>query len=178
MTGKELAIQGVQEFQLEYKGDLRGGFVKTYHEEFFQKTGISFNLKEQYYSVSDKHVIRGMHFQIPPYSCSKLVTVVSGEILDVILDLRSNSPTCRQWITVPMSSESPSCLFIPDGCAHGFLSLKANTCMLYNVSEVYNAECDAGIRWDSFGFQWPENNPILSDRDRRLPDFDGFINPF
>lgn len=178
MISRELEIQGVQEIRLDYRSDIRGGFVKTYHEDLLQKASIFFQLKEQYYSISNKNVIRGMHFQIPPFACSKLVTVLSGEILDVVLDLRKYSSTYGKYITVPMSAESPSCLFIPVGCAHGFLSLTDHTCMLYNVSELYNAECDTGIRWDSFGYEWPLENPILSERDRQLPALNAFNNTF
>lgn len=171
-------IGEVKLITLDPMGDARGAFVKIFNEAVYGREDIEFTLKEQYYSVSNKNVIRGMHFQEPPFHCAKLVTVMRGSILDVVLDIRKESPTFGQWTVIPMDAALPQALYIPEGCAHGFLALEDNTCMLYNVSEVYNRDCDTGIRWDSFGYRWPANDPVISARDRGLVPFGEFRTPF
>lgn len=178
MKAETLNIEGVMLFTLSPAADSRGHFTKLFHETIYKKANAYFEMKEQYLSISHKHVIRGMHFQVPPYDCDKAVTILNGSILDVVLDLRKNSPTFKQWIVVPINAEQPKMLFIPNGCAHGFLSLKDQTCMLYNVSQVYSPSCDTGIRWNSFGYDWPVNAPIVSERDRNLCLLEEFISPF
>jgi dTDP-4-dehydrorhamnose 3,5-epimerase len=144
--------------------DKRGTFVKTFHANSFHKNGLAVDFKESYYSISHKNVIRGMHFQLPPHEHDKLVYVTQGRILDVIVDLRATSPSYRQHIAVPLD-EHTTAIYIPRGCAHGFLTLSEVATVVYNVTSVYEPTADAGIRWDSIGFAWPTQNPIVSDRD-------------
>lgn len=173
-----MEIEGVKIFSLPVSQDLRGNFIKIYNQHTYKEAGIVMDLREQYYSISHKDVIRGMHFQTPPYACDKLVTVMSGAIIDVVLDIRKNSSTYLKWITVRMEADKPSALYIPAGCAHGFLSLEDHTCMLYNVSNVFNKDCDTGIRWDSFGYEWDIKTPVLSDKDKNLIPLNQFESPF
>jgi dTDP-4-dehydrorhamnose 3,5-epimerase len=158
--------------------DDRGSFVKTFHEETFKDAGIIENFKESFYSVSKKNVIRGMHFHLPPKDHAKLVYVTKGRVLDVTLDLRKDSPTYGQYETFELSDKNHTMLFIPTGCAHGFLSLEDDTCMVYLQTGVYSKDHDTGIAYDSFGFKWEVEEPILSERDRNFQALEDFDSPF
>lgn len=158
--------------------DKRGDFTKCFSFDFFRQNGLETNYKELYYSCSKKDVIRGMHFQIPPHDHVKIVFVSKGEILDVVLDLRKESPTFGQYFFINITDDSHTAIYIPQGFAHGFLSLKEDTIVHYYQSSCYNKEADKGIKYDSFGFVWSVANPILSDRDLFLPDFHKFNTPF
>ena len=114
-----------------------------------------------------------MHFQVEPYPEAKLVRCTMGAICDIIIDLRSDSPTYKQWISVELNSENRLALYIPEDFAHGFQTLTDNTEVFYQMSEFYHPECARGIRWNdpAFGIEWPLTNPIISDRDLAFPDF-------
>jgi dTDP-4-dehydrorhamnose 3,5-epimerase len=157
--------------------DERGGFIKTFSRELFEFSGISFTPVEIYYSISKKNVIRGMHFQIPPKEHSKLIYVTAGRIIDVILDLRKASPTFGKYISVTLTACKNS-IYIPAGCAHGFKALDDGICVVYNQTSSYSKEHDSGILWNSFGFDWQTENPILSERDKNLINFNQFTSPF
>jgi dTDP-4-dehydrorhamnose 3,5-epimerase len=145
--------------------DERGLFVKTFNKNTFNKNNLDFEIRESYYSVSNKDVIRGMHFQLKPNEHEKLVCVPKGSILDVVLDLRKKSKTYKQHISMNLSSSNKKSIFIPKGLAHGFKSLEDNTITNYCVSTEYNSSADTGIRFNSFGFNWQNENPIISERD-------------
>ena len=145
--------------------DERGLFVKTFNKNTFNKNNLDFEIRESYYSVSNKDVIRGMHFQLKPNEHEKLVYVPKGSILDVVLDLRKKSKTYKQHISMNLSSSNKKSIFIPKGLAHGFKSLEDNTITNYCVSTEYNSSSDTGIRFNSFGFNWQNENPIISERD-------------
>lgn len=178
MNLQPLAIEGaflLENFKAE---DERGFFVKTFHEEMFKAKGLQTHFKESYYSVSVKNVIRGMHFQIPPHDHEKLVYVTDGEIMDVILDIRKESSTYGRFITVTLTEKSDS-IYIPKGCAHGFLTISERATVVYNVATIYQPSADAGIRWDSFGFEWEGvTGPIISPRDRAFVTLSEFNSPF
>ena len=178
MKLQPLAIDGVfllENFQAE---DERGFFVKTFHEEMFQSKGLQAHFKESYYSVSVKNVIRGMHFQIPPHDHEKVVYVTDGEIMDVILDIRKNSSTYGRFVAVTLMEKSNS-IYIPKGCAHGFLTISERATVVYNVATIYQPTADAGIRWDSFGYKWEGvTDPIISPRDRAFVTLSEFNSPF
>lgn len=159
-------LDGVYVIKNNIFKDERGMFIKTYHYDLFKEKGLCIDFKESYYSVSRKNTIRGMHFQKLPFDHDKLVYVANGKILDVIVDLRKNSKTFKEFISVEISRENGYSIYIPKGCAHGFLALEDNTITVYNVSTVYNAKYDSGISYDSFGMNWNIKNPIISDRDR------------
>lgn len=158
--------------------DNRGSFIKKYNKEIFESNGIDFELEEQYFSVSKKGVIRGMHFQAPPYQHSKLVYVINGSIVDVVVDIRKESPTYGKCFEYVLTSKENTSLFISSGFAHGFRALEDNTLMMYNVSSKYNKDSDMGIKWNSINYNWGINDPIVSKRDMEFPDFNDFISPF
>jgi dTDP-4-dehydrorhamnose 3,5-epimerase/CDP-3, 6-dideoxy-D-glycero-D-glycero-4-hexulose-5-epimerase len=171
-------LPGVLVLQPNVFSDHRGVFVKTYHENLFRELGASFQPKEEFFSVSKKDVVRGMHFQLPPAAHDKLVYCPVGSVLDVVLDLRRSLPTYGRFITRELSATNHEMLFIPVGCAHGFVALEDNTFMVYQTSTVHSPAHDAGILWGSFGFNWPVKNPVLSERDSRFPKFGEFQSPF
>jgi dTDP-4-dehydrorhamnose 3,5-epimerase/CDP-3, 6-dideoxy-D-glycero-D-glycero-4-hexulose-5-epimerase len=160
--------------------DGRGSFIKTFNSNTFKDNRLDFEIRESYYSVSKKNVIRGMHFQLPNNDHEKLVYVPRGSILDVIVDLRKKSQTYKQHISINLSDKNKKSIYIPKGLAHGFKSLENETITVYNVATEYSAASDMGIKYDSFGFDWEVDKPILSARDlsfNTLEDFND-INPF
>jgi dTDP-4-dehydrorhamnose 3,5-epimerase len=158
--------------------DDRGTFIKTFHGDIFSKNGLVSNFKESFYSTSKKNVLRGMHFQGPPHDHAKIVYVTKGSIIDVILDIRSGSPSYGKYFECELSSNNGLVIYIPTGCAHGFLSLEDESCVIYSHSTAYMPELDSGIHYDSFGFNWDTKNPIISERDHKLVAFPNFISPF
>lgn len=158
--------------------DSRGFFIKTYQKEAFDTLGISFTPTEEFYSSSHSRVVRGMHFQRPPYDHSKLVYCIRGRVRDVLLDLRRNSPVYGRATSIELSLENRRQLFIPTGIAHGFLSLADESVMVYKTNISYAPAHDSGIRWDSFGFEWGVDCPIVSKRDLSFQSFQEFITPF
>jgi dTDP-4-dehydrorhamnose 3,5-epimerase len=158
--------------------DARGSFVKTYHRDTFRELGLDFAPREGFFSTSSKNVLRGMHFQLPPAAHAKLVYCIAGSVLDVVLDLRKNSPTFGRNCVRELSAAHREILFIPAGFAHGFLALDDGATMIYQTSTAHSPVHDAGVRWDSFGFDWPVKTPILSERDKKLPALRDFQPPF
>lgn len=167
----ETELKGVYIIKNDIFTDIRGTFTKTYNEDLFNKFSICTDFKESYYTISKKDVIRGMHFQKPPYDHNKLIYVPKGKIQDVILDLRQNSSTYRKVISVELTDSNGYSVYIPKGLAHGFKSLEDDTIVVYQVSTVYNANYDSGVRWDSFGMDWNTDKPIISDRDMNFKEF-------
>ncbi|KLT64024.1 dTDP-4-dehydrorhamnose 3,5-epimerase family protein [Pedobacter sp. BMA] len=167
-------------FIMDYKSfvDNRGEFVKTIHKETFQAKNLDYNFTESFYSVSNKDVIRGMHYQVPPEDHSKLVYVVTGAIIDVVLDIRKNSETFGSFFFAELSAKNRKGIYIGKGFAHGFLSLEDNTTVEYHTSTSQSRECEAGIKFDSFGYDWDVQTPILSDRDLSFETFSNIKSPF
>jgi dTDP-4-dehydrorhamnose 3,5-epimerase len=157
--------------------DQRGRFMKTYHQGLCSALGVNLDIREEFFSVSHKNVIRGMHFQLPPHEHDKLVYCTRGAVMDVLLDLRKGSSYGRV-ASAELSSENAHIMFIPKGIAHGFAALTDETLMLYKTSTVHAPEADCGIRWDSFGFDWGMAEPIISARDQQHSVFVDFVSPF
>ena len=153
-------------------------FVKTFNKKLFKENKIYFDIRESYYSVSKKDVIRGMHFQLPPHDHEKLVYVALGEIIDVVLDLRQNSATYRKCMSVKLSAENKKSIFIPKGLAHGFKSIKNETITVYNVGSEYDSQADYGIKYNSIDFDWGISNPIVSERDKSFQKLNNFKSTF
>lgn len=149
--------------------DERGSFVKTFHDTTLSEYGIDFRLKESYFSLSKKDVIRGMHFQLPPHHHAKVVFCPQGAIMDVIIDLRKESSTYGQYHAQELSAENNKAYYIPEGFAHGFKSLTDDAITYYLVSSEYSKEHDTGILYNSFGYDWGGVQPIISDRDLSFP---------
>jgi dTDP-4-dehydrorhamnose 3,5-epimerase len=174
----ETKINGVYILEPEAFKDERGYLVKPFSKNIFTENNLTSNFEENYYSVSNKNVIRGMHFQMNEYDHAKVVYVTRGSILDVVLDLRKNSPTYGEYFTVELSSNNHKVVYMPKGCAHGFLSLEDNSCTVYLQEKARNTEFEGGIHFDSFGMDWNITNPIVSKRDQELQKLDDFDSPF
>jgi len=158
--------------------DARGSFVKTFHAPSFQAAGLTFEPREEFFSVSRRNVIRGMHFQLPPHTQARLVCCLAGRILDVVVDLRRQQPTFGRVVSRELTAANREMLFIPEGFAHGFLSLADDTLVYYVANQPHSPAHDAGIAHDSFGFEWPVKNPVLSGRDQKFPALREFQSPF
>ena len=171
----KLELNGVIEFSLNEYLDNRGSFVKYFYQPSIVNLGLDFNTKECFVSNSKKGTIRGMHLQKQPNDIQKIITCTNGSVLDVLLDLRINSSTYLQYISIQLSKQNKNALFIPTGIAHGFQSLEDNTDMLYLTDGIQNKECEIGIKWDSFGFNWPYELKQISDRDTNLPTLSEYI---
>jgi dTDP-4-dehydrorhamnose 3,5-epimerase len=171
-------IKGLKVIELNQYSDIRGGFIKVFNHDFFIKNELETNMKESYFSASRKNVIRGMHFQSPPYEHTKLVYVNQGSILDVVLDIRLNSDTYGIFFNLQLTSKEPKLIYIPIGCAHGFLSLEEETIVTYLQSSVYSEINDNGIKYNSFGMDWGLENPIISERDNNFIGLGNFKSPF
>jgi dTDP-4-dehydrorhamnose 3,5-epimerase len=174
----ETLVNGAKIITLPSSNDARGSFVKAFHESSLKKLGIHFTLRESYFSFSKKDVIRGMHFQLPPYDHGKIVFCPVGAILDVMVDLRKESVTYLQYFAYELSAGNHRALYIPEGFAHGFKSLTDDAMTYYLVTSEYNKEHDTGIRYDSIGFDWGVERPILSARDLSFVGLDEFESPF
>lgn len=171
-------MAGCFEIQPRVFEDARGRFVKVFHDVAFAGLGLEVDFKEEYYSVSLRHVIRGLHFQTPPMDHVKVVYCVEGTVLDALVDLRKGSPTYGEFALFELSAGKANGLYIPKGVAHGFSVQSDRAVMVYKVGTVHSPTHDAGIRWDSVGIPWGVDAPIMSDRDRAFPALADFESPF
>jgi dTDP-4-dehydrorhamnose 3,5-epimerase len=155
--------------------DERGFFARTFCRKEFETYGLSPDLVQCDISFNKKKgTLRGMHYQIKPHEEVKLVRCTMGAIYDVIIDIRSESPTFKQWFTVELTAENRKMLYVSEGFAHGFLTLQDNSEVFYQMSEVYAPECARGIRWNdpAFGIAWPGDVRAIAARDLQFPDFE------
>lgn len=174
MTFQETKLPGVFEVHLELKSDERGFFARSWCQREFERNGLNPRVVQCNVSFNTrKGTLRGMHFQAAPYAETKLVRCTKGAIYDVALDLRPHSPTYKQWTDAVLTAANRCMLYIPEGCAHGFLTLEDETEVFYQMSEFYNAESGCGVRWNDPAFQiaWPGDVEVISERDRTYPDF-------
>jgi dTDP-4-dehydrorhamnose 3,5-epimerase/CDP-3, 6-dideoxy-D-glycero-D-glycero-4-hexulose-5-epimerase len=173
-------LPGVKLLQPIIFEDERGTLVKPFHEEQLAVHGISFCIREEFFSTSAANVIRGMHFQYPPHDHQKLVYCISGCVLDVVLDLRRSSDTFGTATGFHLSAMNRQMVYIPRGVAHGFLTLEEKSCLVYKTDSVHVPSHDGGVRWNSFGFNWPlaDSAPMISIRDQKFPVFHEFTTPF
>jgi dTDP-4-dehydrorhamnose 3,5-epimerase len=158
--------------------DARGDFVKPFNRAQFVELGLAARFDETFYSVSKKNVLRGFHLQLPPHESAKLVWVSDGAILDVLLDLRSESATYGQCFSVTLSSANFEAVYIPNGVAHAFYVLGESATVIYQVGKCFAPSADSGIKWDSAGFDWPCPAPLVSDKDNQLAELGHFASPF
>ncbi len=158
--------------------DSRGSFTKFFSQAMFNELDLSLDIQEQFYTFSKKDVIRGMHFQTPPFDHNKLVTCIKGKVLDVVLDLRKESSNYGKVESCVLDSTNESLIYIPKGFAHGFLSLEDDSCLMYSITTRYEPDNDVGILWNSIGFDWPCDKPIISKRDLENIAFKDYSTPF
>lgn len=170
----ETDLKGAYVIKPERIEDERGFFARTYCKKEFEANGLNPNLVQSSISFNkQKATLRGMHFQSAPYEETKIVRCTCGAIYDVIIDLRPDSLTHKQWFSIDLTAENRNMLYIPEGFAHGFITLEDNSEILYHMSEFYAPECAGGVKWNdpAFSITWPIDVKIISDKDRNLPDY-------
>lgn len=150
-------------------GDDRGYFYESFNKESFEKlVGIEIDFVQDNQSMSGANIVRGLHFQNPPYEQGKLVRVIKGEVIDVAVDIRKNSPTYGEYVSVKLTGDNKKMFWIPPGFAHGFSSLKDETIFSYKCTNYYNKESEGSIAWDDseLAINWEVENPIISEKDQ------------
>ncbi len=177
---KPLRIPEVILVEAKAFGDRRGYFKETYQQAEFMKNDIPLPFVQDNFSFSSYGVLRGLHYQKPPFAQGKLVTAVRGTLFDVAVDIRHGSPTYGQWVGELLSEENHRLLYIPPGFAHGFCVTSDVAALAYKVTAPYSAKCETGIIWNdpTINVEWPVESPTLSDRDVALPFLADADNPF
>jgi len=181
---KERKLKGVFEISLEPHIDGRGFFMRTFDQKLFREAGLKQEWVQENHARSDKkNIIRGLHFQLPPHSETKMVRCVSGEILDVFVDLRKNSGTFGQWDSIELSAENKRMILIPRGFAHGYRTLTDVSEVLYKVDNYYNPNSECGIMWDDddLNIDWKigeDENYYLSEKDKFNISFKEFVSKY
>ena len=174
-----LSINGSFFVEFDEFKDERGLFVKTFNRNLFEGTSLaSFSTEEEFFTISNKNVLRGLHFQTPPAEHNKFVYCINGQVSDVLFDLRKESTTYGRHCVIELDSSRMAGVYIPKGIAHGFLSRADNSTLIYKVDSGYDPGNDMGLRWDSCGINWDVKKPILSDRDQQFPSFSEYLSPF
>ena len=151
--------------------DQRGSLIKPYVKKYLSEFNLELDFHETWFTKSQKNVIRAMHLQVGEMACEKFVSVINGCVIDVVLDLRNNSSTYGKYFEIRLSANDPLSLYIPKGCAHGYRVMEDQTITLYKATKYHSAIHDQGIKWNSFGYDWGIENPIMSDRDKNLEEF-------
>lgn len=180
MKVDETPIEGLLIIQPDVYFDERGYFLETYNKEKWKELGINFDFMQDNQSQSSEGVLRGLHFQNPPYAQGKLVSVIAGAVIDIAVDLRKKSKTYGSYFALELSEQNKTIFWIPPGFAHGFVSLQDNTIFSYKCTQVYNKQSEASIRWDDpdLAIDWKIQNPIISEKDRNAPFFKELISMF
>jgi dTDP-4-dehydrorhamnose 3,5-epimerase len=175
-----LEIEGLFLIKPNVHKDSRGYFFESYNQSAFQNQGITDHFLQDNQSLSQPGVLRGLHFQIPPFAQSKLVRVIKGAVLDVAVDIRKNSKTYGQHIAVELNEENHMMLYIPVGFAHGFLTLKPDTLFSYKCGNIYHKASERGLMWNDpdINISWNFTQPTLSDKDLQNEWFKDFNSPF
>jgi dTDP-4-dehydrorhamnose 3,5-epimerase len=167
-------IHGAYLIEIQPIADERGFFARTFCTTEFSQHGLAANFHQCNVSFSSQQgTIRGMHYQVSPDTETKLVRCTKGAIYDVILDLRPESPTFKQWVAAELTADNHQMFYIPQGCAHGLQTLVDDTEVFYQMAGVYNADAARGVRWNdpTFGIEMPLEVSVINDRDRNYPDF-------
>ena len=176
MEFRESYIKGLFEITPKIFHDERGFFLETYSDKVFKEHGLNMKFVQDNQSFSVKGVLRGLHFQRPPFAQGKLVRVMTGRVLDVAVDLRKDSPTFGKYESVILDSKKSNMLYIPEGFAHGFVALEESI-FAYKCTNLYHKESEGGINWadPSLNIDWGIKNPIVSDKDQALKFLDELV---
>lgn len=176
----ETGFKGLYKIEPLVFEDKRGYFFESWNKEKFKEAGLDHNFLQDNQSMSGAHVLRGLHFQLPPWEQGKLVRVITGAVVDVVVDLRKGEPTYGQHFKYTITAEKKNMLWIPPGFAHGFLTLEENTIFFYKCTQVYNRESEASIAWfdPDLNIDWGITKPLVSEKDKVAPLFRDFNSPF
>lgn len=172
-TFHETAIPGILLIDPHVVADQRGFFMEAYKRSAFAAAGIDDVFVQENHSRSERGVLRGLHYQKPPHAQGKLIRVLSGEIFDVAVDIRPDSPTAGRWVGVRLSSENRRMAYLPQWCAHGFCVLSDHAEVVYMTTTEYAPAHEFGFTWNdpAIGITWPVSSPTLSERDTKWPPF-------
>jgi dTDP-4-dehydrorhamnose 3,5-epimerase len=175
MTFRELELPGAFLIELDRIEDERGFFARTFCRDEFAEHGLATEIVQANTAFNRRNgTLRGMHFQAAPHEEAKLVRCTRGAVYDVIVDLRRDSPTFTRWVSVELTVEKDTMLYVPEGFAHGYQTLEDETETSYLMSQRYEPSAGRGVRWDdpAFGIEWPdEGDRTMNERDRTWPDF-------
>ena len=182
MEALSTPFEGLFLFQRKYFSDDRGYFTELFKRSAFEELGILDLIHQDNLSFSKRGVLRGLHFQAPPFAQAKLVSVLLGEVLDVVVDLRYSSKTFGKWYAVVLSEDNAMSMYVPAGFAHGFVVRSKDCLFHYKCSAEYSKDSERGLKWDdpSLKIDWDIKNPVVSDKDSALPFFNprDYINLF
>lgn len=181
MVITECKIKGLFIIEPRLFEDSRGMFYETFNEKIFnEKTGLNISFCQDNESISKKNVLRGLHFQNPPYAQGKLVRVVAGRVLDIAVDIRKSSPTYGQYELIELSDKNKLQFYIPPGFAHGFVALEDNSIFSYKCTNYYSPVSERTIQWNdpNLSINWEVKNPIISEKDQKGLDFATFVSEF
>lgn len=180
MTIKKTDLEGVLIIQPDVFEDDRGYFFEAFNVVKYREFGLPVDFVQDNESKSKKNVLRGLHFQKPPFAQGKLIRVIQGKIFDVAVDIRKGSKTYGKWTSALLSSENKTVFWVPEGFAHGFVTLAEENIVLYKCTKSYNKESEGSIRWNDpdINVQWNINNPLLSPKDTVSPLLKDFVSPF
>jgi len=173
MVVNKTDIEGLLIIKPKVFEDDRGYFYESFNKERLLEVGIELEFVQDNQSLSSKGVLRGLHFQNPPYEQGKLIRVITGSVLDVAVDIRKDSPTYGKWVSVELNADNKIMFWIPPGFAHGFVTLEDNTTFFYKCTGLYNYESEGGILWNDpdLNINWKINDPLLSEKDKVCPRF-------
>ncbi|MHA6250226.1 dTDP-4-dehydrorhamnose 3,5-epimerase [Pontibacter sp. CAU 1760] len=175
MIFTETKLKGAFIIDVKRLEDERGFFGRSYCKREMEEHGLNTNMVQANVSYNKKKgTLRGMHMQVSPYEETKLVRCTRGAIYDVIIDMREDSETYKQWIGVELTADNYRMLFVPEGFAHGFITLEDNSDVTYNVTQYYTPGSERGIRWNdpAFNIEWPIEPQVISEKDQAHPDFE------
>jgi len=173
-------LEGLLVIKPRIFGDDRGYFFECWSKQSFTENGLDLDFVQDNQSLSGKGVLRGLHFQNPPYAQGKLVRVIKGAVLDIAVDIRKDSPTYGQHFSVELSEKNKTIVWIPPGFAHGFLTFEDNTIFTYKCTGVYNKEHEGALLWNDkdLNINWKINDPLVSEKDLVAGNFKDFLSKF
>jgi dTDP-4-dehydrorhamnose 3,5-epimerase len=176
----ESYLKGLFVFKPKVFEDPRGYFFESYNKNNFKQVGLDLDFVQDNQSLSQKGVLRGLHFQTPPHAQGKLVRVITGAVLDIAVDIRSNSPTYGKWFGEELTEQNKWMMYIPEGFAHGFLTLQNNTIFSYKCTNFYNKNSEDCILWNDkdLNINWNVTSPLLSEKDLQGKIFKDFKSIF
>ena len=180
MKVQQTGFEGLYKIQPSVFEDKRGFFFESWNQKKFRDQGLDSDFVQDNQSMSAANVLRGLHFQVPPWEQGKLVQVIQGSALDVVVDLRKDQPTFGKNYKIVLTAKEKNMLWIPPGFAHGFLTLEDNTLFFYKCTQLYNKESERAIAWNDplLNIDWGKENPIVSDKDNAAMNFRDFNSPF
>ncbi|MFN2394880.1 MAG: dTDP-4-dehydrorhamnose 3,5-epimerase [Bacteroidales bacterium] len=180
MKVQQTGFEGLYIIQPSVFEDKRGYFFESWNKEKFREQGLDSVFVQDNQSMSAANVLRGMHFQVPPWEQGKLVQVIRGSVLDVVVDVRKDQPTFGKNYKLVLTSREKNMLWIPPGFAHGFLTLEDNTLFFYKCTQLYNKESERAIAWNDpqLKIDWGAENPVVSEKDNAAMNFRDFNSPF